>query len=80
MLTAENASGNPVTGEVVADGQVRIEEGDQVWVGEHINYNFKTHVMQSAQFRTGKSPVFAEGRNLQGNTHQQHLHGGAHLS
>ena len=54
------------TGEVVADGHVRIEQGDQIWVGEHIRYNFKTHQMQSEQFRTGKPPVFAQGGQLQG--------------
>ena len=55
---------NQKTGEVVADGHVRIEPGDQIWVGEHIRYNFKTHQMQSEQFRTGKPPVFADGRAI----------------
>ena len=58
-LSADSATVNQQTGEVEADGHVRIEEGDQVWVGEHIRYNFKTHQMQSEQFRTGKSPVYA---------------------
>jgi LPS-assembly protein len=68
VLTADAASVNPQTGEVVADGHVRIEEGEQIWIGEHITYNFKTRKMQSEQFRTGKPPVFAAGQNLQGNT------------
>ncbi|MGA3164094.1 MAG: LPS assembly protein LptD [Verrucomicrobiota bacterium] len=38
----------------------------QIWVGEHIRYNFKTHQMQSEQFRMGKPPVFAAGNELQG--------------
>ena len=59
---------NEQTGEVEADGHVRIESGDQIWVGEHIRYNFKTHQMQSEEFRTGKPPVFAAGRELEGNT------------
>ena len=53
---------------MVADGRVRIEEAGQIWAGEHIRYNFRTHVMQSSQFRTGKPPVFAAGQNLSGNT------------
>ena len=65
-LTADNASVNWQTGEAVADGHVRIEEGDQIWIGEHISYNFKTHQMQSEEFRTGKPPVFAQGEQLQG--------------
>ncbi|MGA3283796.1 MAG: LPS assembly protein LptD [Verrucomicrobiota bacterium] len=67
-LSADNATLNQQTGEVEADGHVRIESGDQIWVGEHIRYNFKTHQMRSEQFRTGKPPVFAAGRELEGNT------------
>jgi lipopolysaccharide assembly outer membrane protein LptD (OstA) len=65
-LTADSATVDWETGEAVADGHVRIEMGDQIWLGEHINYNFKTHQMRSEQFRTGKPPVFAAGENLQG--------------
>lgn len=67
-LTAERASWRESTGEVDADGQVRILQGDQVWASEHIRYNFKTHQMESRQFRTGMSPLFATGEDLQGDT------------
>ncbi len=66
-LMADHATLNQQSGEAVADGNVHLAEGDQVWVGEHIRYNFKTHQMQSEQFRTGKPPVFADGEELQGN-------------
>jgi hypothetical protein len=68
VLTADGLSVNSGTGETIADGNVHIEQGDQIWVGEHIRYNFKTHQMQSEQFRTGKPPIFAAGKELQGNT------------
>jgi lipopolysaccharide assembly outer membrane protein LptD (OstA) len=68
VLMADSASVNRQTGEAVADGNVRIEEGGLIWTGEHIRYNFITHQMQSEQFRTGKLPVFAQGRQLQGDT------------
>jgi LPS-assembly protein len=74
VLTADNVSLNQETGNVVADGHVRIETGAQLWVGEHITYNFKTHQMQSEQFRTGKSPVFAAGKELEGDTTNQTYH------
>jgi hypothetical protein len=45
VLTADAASLDRETGEIVADGHVRIETGSQLWVGEHITYNMKTHVM-----------------------------------
>jgi LPS-assembly protein len=71
VLTADSVSVNRDTGEAVADGHVRIEQGEEIWIGDHITYNFKTHQMQSDQFRTGKPPVFAEGKDLQGNTTNQ---------
>ena len=67
-LTADSASLNTQSGEVVADGHVRVESGDQLWVGDHIRYNFKTHQMQSESFHTGKWPVFASGHDLSGNS------------
>lgn len=66
VLTANSAAVNTKTGDVVADGNVHIESGDQLWVGEHISYNFKTKQMRSEQFRTGKTPVFASGAELTG--------------
>ena len=71
VLMADSASVNRQTGEAVADGNVRIEEGDQIWVGEYIRYNFKTHQMQSEEFRMGKPPVFTQGGQLQGDTTNQ---------
>ncbi len=67
-LMARSGTVNEKTGEVVAEGQVRIEDGGLVWAGEHIRYNFKTHQMQSEEFRMGKPPVFAQGGQLQGDT------------
>ena len=68
VLTADSATVNTKTGDVEADGNVRIESGSQLWVGEHIHYNFKTRLMRSEQFRTGRSPVFASGLGLSGNS------------
>lgn len=66
VLTADSVTVNRDTGEAVADGHVRINQGEQIWIGEHITYNFKTHLMRSDQFRTGRPPVFAEGKDLLG--------------
>ena len=68
VLTADSATVNMKTGDVQADGNVRIESGNQLWVGDHIFYNFKSHQMRSEQFRTGRLPVFAGGVGLSGNT------------
>jgi LPS-assembly protein len=66
VLTADTVAFNYNTYEAEADGQVRIETSDMLWVGEHIRYNFKTHTLSSDQFRTGHLPVFAEGESLSG--------------
>ena len=66
LLTSDSGTYDRDSGETKADGHVRIEMGDQMWLGEHINYNVKTRQMRSEQFRTGKPPVFAAGGNLQG--------------
>jgi LPS-assembly protein len=66
VLTADRGSVNRKTGESTADGRVRIERDDQVWVGEHIRYNFITRLLETEEFRTGQSPVFAHGESLRG--------------
>ena len=66
-LTADSAALDTQSGQVEADGHVRIESGDQLWVGDHIRYNFKTRQMSSESFRTGKWPVFAQGSDTVGN-------------
>ena len=71
-LTADRVSVNQKSGEAVADGNVRIQREDQVWVGEHVIYNFKTRTMATEEFRTGKPPVYGHGYSLVGDdrTHE----------
>ena len=65
-LTADSVSVNTKTHEAAADGHVRIEREGEIWVGDHIDYNFTTRQLRSEEFRTGKPPVFAAGNGLQG--------------
>ena len=64
VLTAEKIEGNYQSGEVLAEGKVRIQRDEQIWVGERIRYNFNTGEIQAEQFRTGKLPAFAAGEGL----------------
>jgi LPS-assembly protein len=64
VLSAERASVNQASGDVEAEGRVRILRDDQIWAGERIRYNFRTRRMETEQFRTGKTPVFAAGHKL----------------
>src|SRR5678810_1473808 len=64
VLTANSVRVNTQTGDVFADGKVRIQQGEQVWVSEHIRFNFYTRQIQAEQFRTGHAPFFSEGKGL----------------
>lgn len=71
VLTADSATVNQDTGEVIAAGRVRIQRDDQIWAGDQIRYNFKTRQMQADQFRTGQSPIFAGAFGLVGDLTNQ---------
>jgi beta-lactamase regulating signal transducer with metallopeptidase domain len=50
VMTAENITANLRSGEVVADGKVRVERAGRVWIGDHVRwdhvrYNFSTQEM-----------------------------------
>jgi LPS-assembly protein len=78
VLTADEAGIDPSSGEVNADGNVRIQQGEQLWVSEHIRYNFNTHQMEARQFRTGQNPIFASGEQLHAEATNQ-VHGATNL-
>ncbi|HLX70953.1 MAG TPA: LPS assembly protein LptD [Verrucomicrobiae bacterium] len=67
VLIGDSVSINEITGDAVADGSVRIQRDDQIWVGEHMRYNFITHQIISQEFRSGRPPVFMAGEGLHGN-------------
>ena len=68
VLTARQIIADLATGVVVADGKVRIQQGEQLWASEHMSYNFKTRQIEAEQFRTGDPPMFAQGRMLTADT------------
>ena len=78
VLTADSAFVDRGSGEAIADGHVHIQQGDQMWVGDHIKYNFNTHDMAAEQFRSGKAPVFMEGKGLHGNVVSNQLEHGTY--
>ena len=48
----------------MAEGRVRIQSGELVWVGESVRYNIISRKLESEQFRTGYPPVFAGGERI----------------
>jgi LPS-assembly protein len=64
LINADSMIIHPDSGEIIADGNVRIQHQEQLWVGEHITYNYITRQMEAREFRTGKPPVFVAGEGL----------------
>lgn len=64
ILSAGQVSVNQNSGEVIAWDKVRIQQGDLIWAGDQVRYNFKTRQMEAQQFRAGKPPVFIGGDGL----------------
>ena len=61
VLTANFARLNEVTGDVQAEGGVRILRAGEAWTGEKLRYNFRTREISGEEFRTGQPPFFAAG-------------------
>jgi lipopolysaccharide assembly outer membrane protein LptD (OstA) len=68
ILVADRVAVNQRTGEAIAEGRVRIQSDDMIWAGENIIYNFKTRRIVTQEFRVGKPPYFAGGKDLSGET------------
>jgi len=71
VLTANEITGfatNHQLVEVVADGNVHVLQGEQVWVSEHLRYNFETRQIEAEQFRTAQPPFLAAGAGLHAET------------
>lgn len=66
VLTAKRARLDQQSGEVQADGGVRLQQGTEVWYGERIQYNFKTRKILATEFEAGQPPFFVKGSALSG--------------
>jgi lipopolysaccharide assembly outer membrane protein LptD (OstA) len=63
-LSAQNATFSSETGEVRADGNVRLDRYGALWTGEVLRYNLLTGQMSGEGFKTGDPPFFASGEVL----------------
>ena len=62
LLTAQKASVNQFTGEVNAQGNVRLQRGPQLVVADSIQYNFLTKKILGQNFKLGQNPYFVQTR------------------
>src|SRR5882762_9636083 len=50
VLSARKARLNQSSGEVMAEGSVRLQQENEVWYGERIEYNFKSRKILATDF------------------------------
>jgi len=60
VLTARRATLNFDTGEAVAEGEVRLQRGPQMLIGDSIQYNFYTRKIVGENFKLGQSPYVVQ--------------------
>ena len=65
-LTARSVRFERDSGEVEAEGDVRLQRGTETWSGERLQYNFLTRDLRTENFRAGMKPLFLEGSALAG--------------
>jgi lipopolysaccharide assembly outer membrane protein LptD (OstA) len=63
-LTAGKVRFNRQTGEVMAEGKVRLQRGKEVWRGDWLGYNFTTRELHADRFRAGLAPIYLAGEGL----------------
>jgi hypothetical protein len=64
VLTAERVQVDPVTRDVAAEGDVRLERGTQRWAGDRLRYNFTTGAAAAENFTLGSGVIFLRARDL----------------
>lgn len=80
-LVARQVKLDRQTSVVEAEGNVRLQRGQEVWVGETLRYDFANRQIRAANFRTGRFPFFAVGQGLSANlTNQTHSATGGFLT
>ncbi len=64
-LTASRVQLHQGTGDIKAEGAVFLRGDGHLWRGEQLDYNFKTKVIQAAEFKSGAGPFYVGGFSLQ---------------
>jgi LPS-assembly protein len=70
-LTANSLTLHQETGQVVAEGAVVLEQGQDLWQGERLEYNLRTRQIGARDYRAGHAPYFTSGLELKGDQTNQ---------
>jgi LPS-assembly protein len=71
VLVADSMTINHDSGDIVAEGNVRLQSEEMVWTGTNVVYNYKTRQVAAKNFRAGRAPIFVGGEGLSGNGSNQ---------
>jgi lipopolysaccharide assembly outer membrane protein LptD (OstA) len=66
VLSADKVLVNTNTGDVDAEGSVRVQMTNMTLTGPHFHFNYDTRQMDWNDFRAGESPFYVAGRALHG--------------
>ena len=75
-LTADRATGNLISGDVLAEGTVTIQSGTNYWTGPRLQFNHLTESITGRDFKTGQGDVFAGGALLEKDGSSPEFHAG----
>jgi len=64
-MVANQVAMSESTGDIIADGNVRLQRDGQLWTGEHLEYNYKTGQVRGEDFRAGLAPFYTQGLKLE---------------
>ena len=73
VLTARKVTWDQKDGDFIAsaEGDVRLQRGQEVWSGERLRYNFNSKQLAGDHFRTGQAPFFVAGEGFLADTTNQ---------
>lgn len=72
-LVANQVALSESTGDIIANGNVRLLSEGQYWTGEHLEYNYETGRIRTEKFRAGVHPIYIEGEGLEGNFQERSM-------
>ena len=68
VLIADEISLDETTRQVIANGNVVLQSDKLFWVGDLLEYNFKTREIGANSYRAGIGPIFIAGDKLSGSS------------
>ena len=80
VATFDNGWANDFTGEVLAQGDVTIQEHGHMWRGTNFIYNFKTGAVRAGSFKTSQGIFSVAGDQLRGGSNKVYVASDAALS